>query len=257
MEAIWQRAELLQSREAGSVSPAGSRLLAGEAIRHRSGRGGELNERLSDLTVCSHRARRVLPEQIHRSIYPPLQEAKQAASHLSGRWKTSSPWERCALPRIRTIKPDFFKHEGLAELPYHTRLAFIGLWTLADRDGRLEDRPRRIKTDVLPYDEIDMNEVLEQLAAGQSLRRYAVADVRVIEMRGFKRHQRISGKEAETPSQYPPPPHEAPEKQPRQPEEAVEEIERFSNVQERKGKERREEGTVEVGGLHPKSETGS
>jgi len=172
------------------------------------------------------------------------------------------------LPRIRTIKPEFFKHEGLAELPHHTRLAFIALLTLADCEGRLEDRPRRIKTDVLPYDDIDMNQVLEQLAGGNFLRRYSVQDLRVIEITGFKKHQRISGKEAETPSQYPPPPREATGKQwgstgeavektlsvPEKPsghnEKAVEKIPSFSNVQERKGKEkeeeRREEREVEM-----------
>ena len=49
------------------------------------------------------------------------------------------------MARARNIKPGFFKNEFLAEMPCEVRLLFIGLWTLADREGRLEDRPKRIK----------------------------------------------------------------------------------------------------------------
>ena len=51
--------------------------------------------------------------------------------------------------RIRTRKPAFFKDEDLADLPPLTRLFFQGLWPMADRDGRLENRPRLIKAEVL------------------------------------------------------------------------------------------------------------
>jgi len=49
--------------------------------------------------------------------------------------------------RIRTIKPEFWKHDGIAELEYATRLLFIALWCIADRRGRMEDRPKRIKAE--------------------------------------------------------------------------------------------------------------
>ena len=45
------------------------------------------------------------------------------------------------MARARNIKPGFFKNELLVGLPYEYRLLFIGLWTIADRDGRFEDRP--------------------------------------------------------------------------------------------------------------------
>ena len=54
------------------------------------------------------------------------------------------------MARARNIKPAFFKNETLVELPVETRLLFIGLWTLADREGRLEDRPKRIKMEIYP-----------------------------------------------------------------------------------------------------------
>ena len=43
--------------------------------------------------------------------------------------------------RTRLLKPGFFMNEELARLPVRARLLFAGLWCLADREGRLEDRP--------------------------------------------------------------------------------------------------------------------
>ena len=56
------------------------------------------------------------------------------------------------MPRARLLKPGFFKNELLAELSAYHRLCFAGLWTLADREGRLEDRPERIKAELFPYE---------------------------------------------------------------------------------------------------------
>lgn len=55
--------------------------------------------------------------------------------------------------RARLLKPSFFKNETLAKLPYRYRLGFAGLWTLADREGRLEYRPERIKAEIFPFDD--------------------------------------------------------------------------------------------------------
>lgn len=107
--------------------------------------------------------------------------------------------------RIRTIKPQFFMNDELASLPAMTRLLFIGLWGLADREGRLEDRPARIKAEVLPYDEIDVEAALTSLEAKKFIVRYVVNGDALIQVASFSKHQRITGKEAETPSQFPAP----------------------------------------------------
>ena len=65
--------------------------------------------------------------------------------------------------RARNLKPGFFKNEQLAELPYECRLLFAGLWCVADREGRLEDRPRRIKMELFPGDSCDVDDMLNQL----------------------------------------------------------------------------------------------
>jgi hypothetical protein len=69
------------------------------------------------------------------------------------------------LARIRTIKPEFFRHADLYEAEKETglplRLAFAGLWTAADREGRFKWRPRELKLDCLPHDDVDFSRVLD------------------------------------------------------------------------------------------------
>lgn len=76
------------------------------------------------------------------------------------------------MPRIRSLKIGFFTNETLCELsPWH-RLLFGGLWLLADREGRLEDRPRRIKAQLFPYDDLNMDQLLADLASHGFIVRY-------------------------------------------------------------------------------------
>lgn len=105
--------------------------------------------------------------------------------------------------RIRTIKPEFFKHDGIAALAPLTRLLFIGLWSLADSEGRMEDRPARIRVEILPYDECDADAMLADLDRAGFIKRYQIDGLHLIELPSFRRHQRIGGKEAQQPSRFP------------------------------------------------------
>ena len=107
------------------------------------------------------------------------------------------------MARIRTVKPEFFKDDELAELGPYAMLLFEGLWCYADREGRLEDRPKRIKADVLPYFDVDADQVLAALHAAGFIVRYTAGEDRCIWIPKFKDHQRITGKEAETESRIP------------------------------------------------------
>jgi hypothetical protein len=82
-----------------------------------------------------------------------------------------------------------FANDQLAEIDPLGRLLFIGLWTLADRDGRLEDRPRRIKAEVLPYDDCDVDALLEALHGRGFILRYQVQERRFIQVVKFAKHQ--------------------------------------------------------------------
>ena len=93
------------------------------------------------------------------------------------------------MSRIRTIKPDFFLNEDIAGLNYSTRLLFIGLWTIADKKGRLEDRPKRIKAKLFPYDKINIEHMLNKLTP-EFIVRYEVNNHNYIQVKNFQKHQR-------------------------------------------------------------------
>jgi hypothetical protein len=99
------------------------------------------------------------------------------------------------MARQRTLDPGFFRNEELAELPFEARLLFAGLWTAADREGRLEDRPRRIKVDLFPYDRVDVETALTGLADLSMIRRYRVKGVPLIVIRNFQKFQHCHPRE--------------------------------------------------------------
>lgn len=100
------------------------------------------------------------------------------------------------MARARNIKPGFFVNDELVELPFETRLLFAGLWTIADREGRLEDRPKKIKMAIFPADYVDVNESLQQLHDAGLIVRYVVEDKGYIEVLKFVQHQNPHLKEA-------------------------------------------------------------
>ena len=111
------------------------------------------------------------------------------------------------MARIRTIKPEFFRHAALYDaekasgLPL--RLAFAGLWTAADREGRFRWQPRVLKLDCLPYDECDFGEVLEALARSGFIMKYEINGESFGCIPGWKNHQFVNNRE--TPSKLPAP----------------------------------------------------
>lgn len=107
------------------------------------------------------------------------------------------------MARARNIKPGLFKNEvlGVAD-PLYT-LLFEGLWVLADRAGRLEDRPLRIKAEVFPYRSSDVDAMLGWLQEQGFIHRYEVLGKRYILICEFVKHQNPHKNEAE--SVIPPP----------------------------------------------------
>lgn len=111
------------------------------------------------------------------------------------------------MARIRSIKPEFFTDEEVARLPPLYRIAFVGLWCQADKAGRLEDRPTRLKVQILPYDDVNFVEVLDALVAARFALRYTGPDGRAyLQIRTFEKNQRPRTDEAE--SDLPPLPPE-------------------------------------------------
>lgn len=111
------------------------------------------------------------------------------------------------MARTRSIKPSFFDNELLGGLSPLTRLLFIGLWGQADRAGRLEDRPLRLKKNILGYDDVtvaDVDNMLESLNINGFIIRYQAEDRHYIQVAKFEKHQNPHIKEK--PSEIPPPP---------------------------------------------------
>ncbi len=91
--------------------------------------------------------------------------------------------------RARNLKPGFFKNEDLATADPLGRILFAGLWCMADRKGRLEDRPQRIKVEILPYDNCDIEQLLSALNQKHFINRYSMNGSNYIEILNFLKHQ--------------------------------------------------------------------
>jgi len=103
------------------------------------------------------------------------------------------------MARSRNIKPAFFINEVLAGLPHWTRLLFAGLWTIADRDGRLEDNPRRIGAALFPYESgLQIHDGLSMLDGAGFIKRYAVAGLGYVQILSWDKHQNPHPKEAKS-----------------------------------------------------------
>lgn len=106
------------------------------------------------------------------------------------------------MQRIRTIKPEFFKHHALfraeAETGLPLRVAFAGLWTCADREGRFKWKPAELKLDCLPYDDVDFARALDALAARGFVTKYTSSSREYGYIPSWKNHQVINNREKDS-----------------------------------------------------------
>lgn len=122
------------------------------------------------------------------------------------------------MARIRSVKPDFFRHEVLQDLEIgnpgsYPMMVFAGLWGHCDSKGRFEWRPRQLKLDILPFLPFDMAATLEILERSGMVKRYSVDGKDYGEVPTFVKHQRLSGKESTEGEKHPEPIREAKGKQ--------------------------------------------
>jgi hypothetical protein len=66
------------------------------------------------------------------------------------------------MPRIRSIKPQFWLDENLGGIPRDARLLYIGLWNLSDDQGVFEWRAAKIKIQLFPYDTDITPKIIEE-----------------------------------------------------------------------------------------------
>lgn len=92
--------------------------------------------------------------------------------------------------RSRILKPGFFSNEELGELKPMARLLFAGLWCMADRDGKFEWRPKRIKAKIFPYDtRCEIETYLAMLQEARFIVQYNVNGKQYGIIRKFLDHQ--------------------------------------------------------------------
>lgn len=106
-----------------------------------------------------------------------------------------------SIMKNRRIDPGVCANEKLAELDPWAQLLFERLPMAADRDGLLEDRPRRIRALIFPYNDgdanikLDIDKLLNELQKAGFIMRYDRDGTKVICIINFGKHQPIHDNE--------------------------------------------------------------
>lgn len=96
------------------------------------------------------------------------------------------------MPRIRTIKPEFWTDGDVVDMSFAARLLFIGSWNFAICDrGHVADDAKRLKMQVLPADEVDAGELIKEIIDHGRMERIVVEGRTYLLIRRFTDHQRI------------------------------------------------------------------
>lgn len=96
------------------------------------------------------------------------------------------------MARIRTIKPDFWVDEVMADLDPVAKLLFIGMFNFVDDDGYVEDSARRLKMQIFPGNDYDVQKALEALCEAGRVVRCVSDQGSILWVKNFLRHQVIS-----------------------------------------------------------------
>ena len=125
--------------------------------------------------------------------------------------------------RRREISPEFWTDERVIEVSDAAKLLFIGLWQLADREGRIEDKPKTIGLKLRPWAPAEAPAMLDELVVQGMVRRYQVDGRRLLLIPRFAEHQNVHPKEMA--SKLPPPPVVETQRQELETTEAVKRLE--------------------------------
>lgn len=98
------------------------------------------------------------------------------------------------MARIRTIKPEFWKHEDLSELPPETHMLAASLLNYADDEGYFNANPKLIQAECCPLreDSTNVRRSIEMLSKIGYIRLYEGSDGKSYgHIVTFKDHQRV------------------------------------------------------------------
>lgn len=108
------------------------------------------------------------------------------------------------MPRIRTIKPEFFTSEDIVSLSPLARLFFQACWCEADREGRMNWKPRTMKLRYFPADKCDIEAIAGEVVERGLLRIYTVNGETYAYIPSFGKHQHVNPREAHSSIPEPP-----------------------------------------------------
>lgn len=92
--------------------------------------------------------------------------------------------------RIRSVHPGLFTDESYMSLSMTARAALPGLWTECDDAGVFEWKPLVLKAKIFPADNLNMNDVLSEIAAAGCIMRIEVDGKGYGLVRNFRKYQR-------------------------------------------------------------------
>ena len=107
------------------------------------------------------------------------------------------------MARSRNIKPSFFTNDELGEVNPLARLLFIGMWTIADYKGCFEYKPKRLKVQLLPYDDCNIEQLVNDLEKSGVIAIYTVQGRKYIKALNFTKHQNPHKNERDGGSEIP------------------------------------------------------
>lgn len=128
------------------------------------------------------------------------------------------------MARIRSVKPEFFRSEELAPLSRDARLAFIGLWTIADDEGYYAYHPKILAADLYPLDDdvsaADVEKWIQELVDAGEVCLFEVAGKRFLHVVRWAEYQKVDHKGRRATPDCPKPHHrgsDEPSPDPREP----------------------------------------
>ncbi len=99
------------------------------------------------------------------------------------------------MARKRMIDPNIWQSEDFNKLDTFSRLVFIGLFSLADDEGRGRANPTYLKSSIFPYDEVvrttDIEKSLSKISASMSIVFYEHNESKYYELLNWDKWQKI------------------------------------------------------------------
>lgn len=118
------------------------------------------------------------------------------------------------MPRRRMLDPEIWRNPDFATLSLLAKLLFIGIFSHADDEGRLEAEPVGLKIKIFPANSQDITQIgeaIKELQSKQMIELYEVDEKQYLFIPKWFKHQYIP---KPSPSDYPLPPKELIEKHP-------------------------------------------